>query len=1061
MRFAVTVLTLLVATVWGCCEEACFLSDPALSPNGRTIVFACAGDLWTVPSAGGLAQRLTGLAGRESRPSFSPDGRWVAFSGEQTGNADVYVVSSDGGAVRQLTFHEADDQVDSWSWDSQTIYFNSDRENNFSEYAIHLAGGTPARLFENYFNTVHGLVIHPLTEEHIFTDTWESLEFASRKRYKGAYNPDLRSWGPVTGVFRNLTEWEGKDFWPTIDRHGRLYYVSDQANGEFNLYCLQEGKPRQLTSFPTSIRQPRVNADGGWVVFEKDYQLYLYDVGKGESRRVPIQVIRSDTLSLERDFEVEGKITAFDVAPDGKKIALISRGRLFTADIKGKLVRELATRPEGRVVEVRWLADSLTLVYSQTVDGWLNWFHITADGKTAEEEITFDQANNRELSLNRDRTQGVFLCGRDRVRLLDLKTWTCRDLLRDELWALESARPQFSPDGQYVAYTAYRNFEQDILLHHLESGKTVNLTHTGVTETDPCWSPDGKYLYFAADRYTPEYPRGDTQPKIYRLPLEKLDQPFRAEAFDKLFQPPDKPAATAEPAAATGSTVPKKDTAPVTPAPATVKLDLADATFRWEQVSPNPGAQRAPFVKIKDETATVLYLSNHDGEPYAVWQTVYKPFEPPKTSKIADSKAGSPQLVEIQDKLYLLSEGNIHELDLEKGKTEKIPLKHTFRRDLGPEFRQMFDEVWANVEENFYDETFHGVDWAAMKARYEAYLPHLGSREDLRTLIRDLLGELNASHLGFRSVGPEEKTFYDLKTNGVGLVFDPADPFRVDRVLRGGPLDKAGKEVRPGDRLVAVNGRPVEPGVSREFYFARPSLDPEMKLTFQRGQERRDVLVHPVSAGVERKLRYDEWIEHNRLFVTERSQNRFLYIHMPDMGPGSLQKFLVELTSRETAYQGLILDLRYNTGGNVHDAVLQFLSQRPYTQWKYRGGRMAPQPPFAPSAGPIVLLVNEQSLSDAEMTAAGFKALGLGPVVGTETYRWLIFTSGKGLVDGSFYRLPAWGCYTLGGHDLELHGVTPDILVQTTFKDRLEGRDPQLDRAISEIEARLKIQAEK
>jgi tricorn protease len=177
---------------------------------------------------------------------------------------------------------------------------------------------------------------------------------------------------------------------------------------------------------------------------------------------------------------------------------------------------------------------------------------------------------------------------------------------------------------------------------------------------------------------------------------------------------------------------------------------------------------------------------------------------------------------------------------------------------------------------------------------------------------------------------------------------------------------------------------------------------------------------------------------------------------MKNMGQGALEQFLIEMNSEAHYKDALILDLRYNTGGNVHDEVLKFLAQKPYLQWKYRGGKFTPQPNFAPAAKPIVLLINEQTLSDGEMTATGFKELKLGTVIGTETYRWIIFTSGKGLVDGSFYRLPSWGCYTLDGKNIEKEGVKPDMYVKTTFKDRLEGADPQLDRAIEHIMKQLK-----
>jgi tricorn protease len=203
-------------------------------------------------------------------------------------------------------------------------------------------------------------------------------------------------------------------------------------------------------------------------------------------------------------------------------------------------------------------------------------------------------------------------------------------------------------------------------------------------------------------------------------------------------------------------------------------------------------------------------------------------------------------------------------------------------------------------------------------------------------------------------------------------------------------------------------------------------------------------------------LLYDEWVDNNQKYVDEKSNKKIAYVHMKNMGVGELNNFIIEMTDELHHRDALILDLRYNTGGNVHDDVLKFLSQRPYLQWKYRGGQLTQQPNFTPAAKPIVVLVNEQSLSDAEMTTAGFKELKLGKVIGTETYRWIIFTSGKSLVDGSFYRLPSWGCYTFSGEDLELTGVKPDIYVKNTFKDKITGKDPQLDKALEEIKKQLK-----
>jgi len=232
-------------------------------------------------------------------------------------------------------------------------------------------------------------------------------------------------------------------------------------------------------------------------------------------------------------------------------------------------------------------------------------------------------------------------------------------------------------------------------------------------------------------------------------------------------------------------------------------------------------------------------------------------------------------------------------------------------------------------------------------------------------------------------------------------------------------------------------------------------MQEELELTLLRNGETFTTRLHPASYGEMRSKLYDEWEDRNQQQVDNETGKRVAYVHMKNMGGGELDRFLTQMTSEAYKRDGLILDLRYNTGGNVHDAVLQFLSQRPYLKLKYRDGAFAGQPNFAPAAKPIVLLVNEQSLSDAEVTAAGFKQLQLGTVIGMPTYRWIIFTSGKGLVDGSFYRLPSWGVYTFEGEDLEQTGVKPDISVDNTFQNRLQNNDPQLERAIRFIMDKL------
>lgn len=1045
---SLTMILMLLATMISAAAagEVYFTTTPGISPDAKKIVFSCEGDLWIVNASGGTAYRLTAMAGEEKYPRFSPDGQWIAFSGSQDGNSNVYVMPADGGEIKQLTFHDASDRVDSWSWDSQCIYFNSSRYNYFTEFKANRQGGTPQRLFDNYFNTIHGVVEHPNSLAYYFTDTDESLGFASRKGYKGENNPDIKSYNPKTKEFHIHTSYPGKDFWHTIDQQGHIYFVSDRFNGEYNLYRLKNDKKIRLTEFNTSIKTPQVSANGKKIVFEKDYQLFTYSVPDKKIEKVHIKLFRNDTLKTEQTFNVNGKITNFDISPDNKKFAFVSRGELFVSDTKGKFIKKLETGKD-RVVEVKWLKDNKTILFNRTVNGWLNLFKISANTDEEAVQLTADELNNRNISLNYEMTQVVYLNGVTHINVMDLKTFKSKTLVKDEFWEYLSTQPYFSPDGEYIVFTAHRNFEDDIFLHHLESGQTVNLTNSGISESEPFWSPDGKYLFFSSNRFRPLFPHGSSDTNIYRLPLHKYPKPFKSTEFDKLFKEEDIKKANKSHQANPG----KKPL---------ISIDFDELTRYWEQISPQGGTQASPYVINKNNETIVLYLSNHDGEAFNIWKTSIKPFENNETGKIKGAATYNLLMAKAKDKYYTLVNGTIGEVDINSDTFKPITMNYSFKRNLRAEFNQDFFELWTGLQENFYDEKFHGKDWKKIKERYQTFLPYIRSRSDLRTLIIDMLGELNSSHMGFRSSGEEEKTFYSLKSMQTGLVFRDNNPYIVKTIITDSPVDKKDIDIKPGDELVAVNHQEVKPHVNREYYFTVPSIDDELLLTFKRQQQNESrtftVKIHPVSSRTIRGYLYDEWIRHNQRLVDKKSNKRIAYIHMKNMKTQELNNFLIEMTTEWYNREGLILDLRYNTGGNVHDPVLSFLSQKPYTQWKYRGGKFAPQPNFAPAARPIVLLINEQSLSDAEMTAEGFKQLKLGKVIGTETYRWLIFTIDKTLVDGSRYRLPSWGCYTLDKKNIEWTGVKPDIYIKTTFKDRLEGKDPQLETAIREILNQLK-----
>ena len=1051
MRILIVIVSLfLLQPVAAQNSEPYFLSSPSLTPDGQTVVFSFEGDIWKTSVKDGLASRLTAMQGYENGAKVSPDGKWIAFTGRQFNNSDVYVMPVEGGEVRQLTFHSASDEVNSWSWDSKYLYFSSSRAGQISGFKVGIEGGTPTRVFgDNFFQNDHNLVEHPSTGEIFFNDTWESSNQVQRKRYKGPYNPDIQSYNPATKKYTKYTTWLGKDFGATIDKNGNIYFISDEGNDEYNLYSLANGKKTPLTQFPTSIKTPFVNADGGKVVFEKDYQLWFYDVASNKAEKIKINIFRNNILTKDKDFDVKGKISAFDVSPDGKKLSFVSRGGLFVSDMEGKFIRNINESNKERVQEVKWMADNKTLLYTQTTKGQSNIFMIPADKDTAAKQLTKGEKNCRAIVLNKSRSKAVFLCGRDEIKLLDTKSLEVKTLVTQEIWGFENSAPSFSPNDQYILFTGKRNFEEDIFVYNIKENTTLNITNTDISESDPLWSPDGKYIFFTSQRLKPSYPSGMPNSKVYRLPLEKIDEPFRIDKFNELFAEEKKDTARKDSTkkAATAKTQ-AADSKPIT-------IDMDGIMERLEQVSPGFGTQSLAYVTKKTEKTTVLYRSDHSEGKSALWKTVIEPFESNKTEKIAGTEgAYGFDIAEAGDKMFALFNGNINKISLDGNKADVVNLSSTFRRNMSEEFAQMFQEAWSQMNENYYDEHFHGNDWARTRLQYQQFVPYANNRADFRILLNDMLGELNSSHQGFSTNGDDETIALTNQTMETGILFANNDPFRVQSVLKRSAADKISVDIKPGDVLVKVNDKSVDTSKDRNYYFTVPSIDKELKLTVSRAGKMITTKIHP-QASLRNNL-YDAWIDENQKRVDSKSNGRIAYGYMKDMGQGELEKFIIDMTQELNKKDALIFDLRYNTGGNVHNEVLNFLSQKHYLNWKYREGGLSPQPNFAPSDKPLVLLINEQSLSDAEMTSAGFKALKLGKIIGNETYHWIIFTSGVGLVDGSFVRMPAWGCYTLDGKDLEKTGVKPDILIINSFEDKINKRDPQLDKAIDILLKQLK-----
>jgi tricorn protease len=1001
-------------------ENLRFAVKPSLSPDAKTIYFSFNGDIFKVGADGGNALSVVATKGFDSNPRVSPDGKWLAFSSDLDGNNNVYIVALAGGEITQLTYNDASDIPVSWSSDSKTIFIESGRLNQVSTYTLNREGGTPVRLFENYFNTVSNLVQNPVNGNYIFNESMEGFSFATRKGYRGEHNSDLLEWNPNKKEYAELTTFDGKDLWPMVDVKGNIYYASEEANGFTNLVKYSKEKSEYLTKFDVSIQYPTIAYNGDAIVFIKDYQLNIYDLKTKKSYTPQIELVDS-RVNNEISVKIETPLYA-SLSPDGKKLAFSFRGALFVSDAKGNFVTQIQTPKSERVTEVVW-ADNSTVYYIRTNLGWTNLYKQTIGQQSAEKEVFAPKENVKRLTLSSKRGMLAFVSGSSSLMSLNVSDDKVSELTKQEFWSFQNYSVSFSGDDKYLLFSATNLFDRDIFLYSFEAKKVINITNSATMEDDACFSADGKYIYFTANRTTPSFPRGARQ-NLFRASLYKSDTPFRAGEFNKLFS----------------SEKVKKDSV--------MKFDFTDFQRRFEPIQ-RQGDQNSPFIYVSGDKTFLLYNSNHEGERGLYVQEI-KDWDVKPAQRVKGVRSAGSYICNGKS-LMVLDQSGLYTVDVQSASANKIEINYSFSKSIKDEFGQMLYEVWGLLEQNFYDVKFHGADWNKVKEKYASYLPYVKNRSELRMLVTDMLGELNSSHLGFSSSGREEDSPFRKITNNAGLLFENGNPYIIKGIIRNSKADNAENSVLPGDKLIKVDGVKVNDNVERDFYFTGPDRREEILLTFERAGKEFDVRLHTNTTAEIKDLLYLAWEDDCKALTEKLGKGKFAYIHMRDMGDAALENFFIEMNTCAVHKEGLILDLRYNNGGNVHQAVIDFLRQKQHFKWSYRDKEKVTHPNFTPANRPIIVLINERSLSDAEVTSNGIKELEIAKIVGTESYRWIIFTSGAGLVDGSFCRLPAWGCYSLDGKDLEKSGVKPDIYVKNTFKDRVESKDPQLERAIKEL----------
>ena len=1071
---ALIILVLLCAPLSALGREAKLVRYPHYH-NGR-IAFTYLADIWTADEDGKNIRRITVHKARDVYPRFSPDGKWIAFSSDRNGNLDVFVVPSEGGAAKQLTFHSADDTVLGWSPDSRSVLFSSNRGDDFAPklYTVSLDGGMErnagADMGINGCFSPDGSKLAINRKGQVY---W-------RKYYRGAMNTDVTVMDIAAKKFTDLTDFDGIDSWPMWSRDGNIYFVSDrEGNGLSNIWRVPEtgGKADRVTSFKTGdVRFPAISADGKVIVFEHEFGVWKLDVA---SRRVtPIKLeIGAETqenVAEVRDFNSQAD--DYDLAPSSRRIALSIHGEIFTAPTEEGDIRQITDSP-ARDRDPQYSADGKSIAFVSDRSGREELYIASADGAGEAQKITNIDALKFGFNWSPNSKEIAFVCSDNKLRKYTVESKQTAELSSSKYGNIGA--PVWSPDGKWIAFSKPDYVRTtDIYLIPSAGGDEKKVTFDSFSEVNPQFSHDGRKLFFVRTDAGQDGGAGQPSAQIYSVALEREDRDPN--------DPEERPDSEQE----SGVDAVRRAAAARNQPPREVNIDWAGLKRRTRQVT------RMPFAvfsfAVSPDNRTLVFVTTEPASTRTV-PVVYAIGEDGR--RLTRVVAGEPQTAEEEAAqggfglrrgitglnisrdsrtLFFREANSVYSIALPgsagvspaggaaaaaaSGGREAVRRRVSFvaqvKIDKSSEWAEMFDDAWRTMKYRFYDAEMHGKDWDAMRAKYQPLVEHVGERQELLNIINEMIGELNASHTG--AAPPPRGRDGVLATYHLGFELqadDAAGRYRVTHVYEDGPADKDWVKVSAGDYLIAINGRPVKAG-DNYWEMLNHRLNRKVEVTFNNKPAEDGAWksrIEPVMMQVYSNLRYDRWVKQRREMVDKLSNGRVGYLHIQAMNPPSLRKFEKEIRENRNK-EALIIDQRWNGGGNIEQELLAILVQREYQIWRPRGTEPTPRP-FAGFFGPKVVLQNWRSASNAEMFPAGFRALGLGKIIGTPTMGAVIGTGSYSLIDGSTVRTPGVGVFLADPKrtNMENYGVKPDIAVDNSPEDNLAGRDRQVEVAVQEL----------
>lgn len=1047
-----------------CCAtqlaQAQVFRTPDISSDGKTVAFSFQGDIWTAPTSGGNATRLTIHEAYEGMPKFSPDGKYIAFSGDRYGNDDIYVIPVEGGLPKRLTYHSSGDMVSSWKGNDE-IVFSTAREYNQIErplevYSISTKGGTEKR------------VLDAVGFDPVYSPNGRFLAFVRgdinpifREDYTGSSNREIWIYDTNNKTYSKLDLFATNDVYPQWAGDNTLLFMSSES-GMYNLYKVgldangkQSGKPEKLTNVKGhSIRYFSASTNGKYVVYEQGNGLFMFSYENGTaSKPVKIEItIRADERfdpTEQKTFKTGAE--EYAVSPNGKLMAFVIRGEVFVSETDKEKSRSVnVSESPFRDMNPAWLNDSVLVFVSDRYD---NNFELVAVRSSDKKESNLLKTLKREIVrvtktdvdesnpvVSNDGSKIAIQRGRGVLTVAeigaDLKLKNEKNLL--DGWATPSG-VTWSPDDKWLAYSLEDlEFNEEIFIHASDnSQKPVNVTMHPRGDYSPFWSADGSKLAFVSAR-------NNRNNDIWFVWLKKEDYERTSTDWEELEAPKQ------------NEKDKKKEVKPV-------QIDLEGIHERLVQVTSASGNEGNPIITTDGET---IYFTAENSD--ANGRDIFSIKWDGKKLKEVTKGGQNPNSLSLdkdgKNIFYVKREGSVNKLDIKSDKSEAIPYVAKMIVDYKAERGQIFDEAWRTIRDGFYDPNFHGYDWNALGKKYRDLAISASTNVDFATIFNFMLGELNASHMAFRA--PERAETQREQTGLLGAELMPVkEGMRVERVIPNTPADKSTSKLYKDDVIVAVDGSEVSE--TTNFYaMLNGKVDEKVVLTVRgKDKKEREVVIRP-TATVRQNL-YQEWVNDRKALVEKLSNGRLGYIHIQGMNLPSFEVFERELTAAGYGKEGLVVDVRYNGGGFTTDYLMTVLNykQHAYTiprgaakdlekeKLKFRdyypiGERLV----FAAWTRPSIALCNEGSYSNAEIFSHAYKTLGIGKLVGQPTNGSVISTGGRSLIDGSFVRLPFRGWFTKAtDQNQELGPAVPDILVENEPNWISTGNDAQLKRAVEQL----------